>query len=472
MSKLLYVSSSPISLAPPIWDTHDDEEEEEDLPPQFPSIIHVEGVCSPDTYGSEELEDNNNNEEASSHIVHFTREEDEALISSFMSVSQDSIVGTNQKKDALWAKVSSLYEEARLTNPLKLRQKTGNSIGGRMRRICKAVTAWGDCFAEANRIKRSGMSEDDVIQMAHKAQKEDPTTPTNVGTLETGISGKRTRLNDGGFSPACSIEEGSASNTRPIGRDAAKKGNGALKTVIEEVSHFSNAVKNLNFNMTSDKDNEVRRLAIDEEKVRVKEKKVNWSILSKLMDCSPPSSSSSSSTSSGENARQERRRQKRVATYEAVRFRMRKSLFLRIVEGVGAYDRHFQHKPDATGRLGLSPLIKCTAVLCLLAYGDAADRVDEYLRLGESTTKKVLVRFLEAVIHQFGDEYLRCPTVQDLQRLLQVGAYRGFPGMLGSIDCMHWKWKNCPKAWRGQFQGRSGEATVILEAVASQDLWI
>ncbi|XP_074319248.1 uncharacterized protein LOC141656282 [Silene latifolia] len=245
---------------------------------------------------------------------------------------------------------------------------------------------------------------------------------------------------------------------------------------------------------------------------------------------SPPSSSSSSSTSSEENARQELRRQKRVATYEAVRymvnymannviplilvnymsnnkertyiernreeghvhlfndyfsenpvyppqmfrrrFRMRKHLFLRIVEGVGAYDRHFQHKPDATGRLSLSPLIKCTAALRLLAYGEAADRVDEYLRLGESTARKVLVRFLEAVIHQFGDEYLRRPTVQDLQRLLQVGAYRGFPGMLGSIDCMHWKWKNCPKAWRGQFQGRSGEATVILEAVASQDLWI
>ncbi|XP_021994275.1 uncharacterized protein LOC110890916 [Helianthus annuus] len=45
--------------------------------------------------------------------------------------------------------------------------------------------------------------------------------------------------------------------------------------------------------------------------------------------------------------------------------------------------------------------------------------------------------------------------------------------MLGSIDCLHWAWHNCPTAWRGQYtRGDHDHPTLILEAVASQDLWI
>ncbi|GKA26234.1 ALP1-like protein [Tanacetum coccineum] len=45
--------------------------------------------------------------------------------------------------------------------------------------------------------------------------------------------------------------------------------------------------------------------------------------------------------------------------------------------------------------------------------------------------------------------------------------------MLGSIDCMHWEWKNCPVSWQGQYgRGDKKYPTIMLEAVASQDLWI
>ncbi|XP_033131629.1 uncharacterized protein LOC117126737 [Brassica rapa] len=44
--------------------------------------------------------------------------------------------------------------------------------------------------------------------------------------------------------------------------------------------------------------------------------------------------------------------------------------------------------------------------------------------------------------------------------------------MIGSIDCMHWEWKNCPTAWKGQYTRGSGKPTIVLEAVASYDMWI
>ncbi|XP_058741338.1 uncharacterized protein LOC131613706 [Vicia villosa] len=152
---------------------------------------------------------------------------------------------------------------------------------------------------------------------------------------------------------------------------------------------------------------------------------------------------------------------------------MRKHVFLRIVEALGQHDEYFRMMVDATGRSSLSPLQKCTVVIRMLAYGTSADSVDDYLRIGETTTLKCVDKFTRGVINIFGAQYLRRPNAEDIERLMRMGEARGFPGMLGSIDCMHWEWKNCPVALKGQYvRGDHGKPTVMLEAVASQDLWI
>ncbi|XP_021724887.1 uncharacterized protein LOC110692195 [Chenopodium quinoa] len=154
------------------------------------------------------------------------------------------------------------------------------------------------------------------------------------------------------------------------------------------------------------------------------------------------------------------------------RFRMRKPLFMKIVNTLSATDRFFQQHPDATMRLGASGIQKCTAAMRMLAYGCPSDQIDEYLKLGASTTRECLIHYVDGVIREFSTEYLRKPNAEDLVRLLKQGEERGFPGMMGSIDCMHWEWKNCPAGWKEMYQGRSKRATVILEAVVSWDLWI
>ncbi|XP_021745650.1 uncharacterized protein LOC110711546 [Chenopodium quinoa] len=154
------------------------------------------------------------------------------------------------------------------------------------------------------------------------------------------------------------------------------------------------------------------------------------------------------------------------------RFRMRKHVFQRIVTKLSERDVYFQQRPDATGRLGASALQKCTAAIRMLAYGSAADAVDKYLKIAASTARECLGHFFEGVISNFGQEYLRRVTPTDVKRLLRESNVRGFSDMLGSIDCMHWEWKNYPRAWNGMYQGRSKTTTIILEAVASQHLWI
>ncbi|XP_020263300.1 uncharacterized protein LOC109839282 [Asparagus officinalis] len=143
-----------------------------------------------------------------------------------------------------------------------------------------------------------------------------------------------------------------------------------------------------------------------------------------------------------------------------------------IHHSVKDHDYYFQQLSDGLGRMGLLPLQKVTAVFRMLAYGLPADATEEYVKIGESTAIESMTKFCRAMVEIFAERYLRTPNANDIARLLYIGKKRGFPGMLGSLDCMHWKWKNCPTAWSGQYTGRSGSPTIILEAVADYDLWI
>ncbi|XP_008231747.1 PREDICTED: uncharacterized protein LOC103330921 [Prunus mume] len=127
---------------------------------------------------------------------------------------------------------------------------------------------------------------------------------------------------------------------------------------------------------------------------------------------------------------------------------------------------------DAVGVLGLIPEQKLTAALRMLACGASTEQVDKIARMGKSTILECLVRFCDAVENLYTRDYLRKLTPRDLQRLLQKGEARGFLGMIGSIDCMHWQWKNCPIAWQREYGNQKGQKSIILEAVASFDCWV
>ncbi|XP_047965076.1 uncharacterized protein LOC125209520 [Salvia hispanica] len=131
-----------------------------------------------------------------------------------------------------------------------------------------------------------------------------------------------------------------------------------------------------------------------------------------------------------------------------------------IVSALERRYEYFRFRKDASGRPGHTIIQKCTATIRQLAYGGVADMFDEYLHIGETTARDCLKYFCEGVIEIFRDMYLPKPTPEDCQAMMDMhGNQHGFPRMLGSIDCMHWEWKNCPAAWKGCTRLASKEAS-------------
>ena len=155
------------------------------------------------------------------------------------------------------------------------------------------------------------------------------------------------------------------------------------------------------------------------------------------------------------------------------RFRMRKSLFMKIVRDMEASHDYFKQRRSASGMLGFHPIQRCTAVLRMLAYGTHPDALDETTRMSARVARESLDLFCDLVLIMYKPRYGREPTRNDIRQLYAHHAQvHGFPGMLGSLDCMHWRWNGCPSAWHGQYtKGQYGYPTVVLQAAASQDMW-
>jgi len=56
----------------------------------------------------------------------------------------------------------------------------------------------------------------------------------------------------------------------------------------------------------------------------------------------------------------------------------------------------------------------------MMPYGSPADLMDETFGVAESTAMECLIHFVTGVRSLFGAQYLRKPTSEDIQRLLQV----------------------------------------------------
>ncbi|KAL6189355.1 hypothetical protein ACLB2K_040744 [Fragaria x ananassa] len=153
-------------------------------------------------------------------------------------------------------------------------------------------------------------------------------------------------------------------------------------------------------------------------------------------------------------------------------YRMRREVFLHMLEHVQTIDPYFRQSQDCVGRPSFSPHQKLMCALRMLATACSADSLDESFCMPESTTIENLGRFCRTIVTIYQERYLWAPTTKDLDLLLQRAERRGFPRMISSLDCMHWQRKHCPVGWQGSFSDKMRKPTIVLEAVAGPDTWI
>ncbi|GKB59321.1 hypothetical protein Tco_0915507 [Tanacetum coccineum] len=100
--------------------------------------------------------------------------------------------------------------------------------------------------------------------------------------------------------------------------------------------------------------------------------------------------------------------------------------------------------------MSLSVIMKCNAAIRQLAYGTTPDAFDEYLQMSEHTARDCLFHSNMCIISLYMSKYLRKPTLEDVENIYDKHV-----------------------SWHGQYGRRDKKyPTIMLEAVASQDLWI
>ena len=135
----------------------------------------------------------------------------------------------------------------------------------------------------------------------------------------------------------------------------------------------------------------------------------------------------------------------------------------------------FRDTFDCCGRQSISPDAKILVALKYLAYGVSVNAFRDYFQLGESTALACCEKFVQALVQipELREKYLRVLTPADAKRVEALHARKhGIRGMVGSLDCMHIPWKNCPLALHGQYVGKDKKPTVVLEAACDYNLWI
>jgi len=77
------------------------------------------------------------------------------------------------------------------------------------------------------------------------------------------------------------------------------------------------------------------------------------------------------------------------------------------------------------------------AAVRAIAYGEAANRADEHMRLSGNVIAQSAKILIEYIVERWGSTYLRRPNQEELKISMERNKEPGMSGCMGFLDCCH-----------------------------------
>jgi len=153
-------------------------------------------------------------------------------------------------------------------------------------------------------------------------------------------------------------------------------------------------------------------------------------------------------------------------------FRMTRGRFQVLMEDVMACDNKFYKSSPDDGVTRSSLEARLLLPIKTLAYGVPPHAFIDYFQMSSPYARECCKQFDKVIKSLYQQEFLRLPTVEDFKAITKLHKdIHHVDGLIGSLDCTHTYWKNCPKAWQQSFKGKEKQPSIVLEAVSDYHLF-
>ena len=124
----------------------------------------------------------------------------------------------------------------------------------------------------------------------------------------------------------------------------------------------------------------------------------------------------------------------------------------------------FSEKPDAVGNACAPLELKILGVLRVLSRGYCFDRIDELYYISAEINRVFFHTWCNRFPKKYFSTYCNPPeTPEEIAKTMAVYDRLGFPGCIGSTDCVHIKWERCSAVDRVEHRGKEGFPTLSHE---------